>query len=73
MSIPLHYYAPTVLPCDHAPLIREQQQRITALEAEKRALLEQLHRQEDRLALYRENDEDDDAERMTTSPKPEEA
>lgn len=30
--------------CDHAPLIREQQQRITALEAENTSLKKQLHR-----------------------------
>lgn len=59
-------------PCDHAPLIREQQQRITSLEAENRSLREQLHRKEDLLAAYRRANEADDAERMTAAPAPEE-
>lgn len=56
--------------CDHAPLIREQQQRITALEAEKRALHEQLHRKEDLLARYRHTDEAIDIIRGQHRPRP---
>lgn len=58
--------------CDHAPLIREQQQRITALEADNRSLRAQLHRKEDLLAAYRRANEADDAERMTAANAPEE-
>ena len=71
MSIPLHYYAPAVLPCDHEPLIRDLRTRVTGLEAENRSLRAQLHRKEDLLAAYRRADEADDAERMTTAPSTE--
>lgn len=57
MSIPLHYYAPPVLTCDHAPLIRDQQQRITGLEAQVRSLTEQLHAKEALVTRYRHIDE----------------
>jgi hypothetical protein len=58
-------FVPTwTIGCDHAPLIRDQRQRITALEAENRSLIEQLHAKEERLALYRDIDEAADRGRV---------
>jgi hypothetical protein len=66
VSLPLHYYAPAVLPCDHLPELHELRQRVTALTAENRSLLERLHAQEERLALYRDIDEAADRARALT-------
>jgi hypothetical protein len=77
MSIPLHYYAPTVLPCDHLPELHELRTQVTALRAENRSLIEQLHAKEERLALYRDIDEAADRGRINPhaplwAPEPEE-
>lgn len=50
--------------CDHLPIIRGLSERVVELEAQRRSLLEQLHRQEDLLEAYRRADEADDRERI---------
>jgi hypothetical protein len=59
-------------PCDHLPELHDLRTKVNGLEAQVRSLTEQLHRKEDLLAAYRRADEADDADRMTTTPAPEE-
>ncbi len=61
-----------VLGRELAPTPHDLAQTIAALRAENRSLRTQLHRQEDRLAMYRHLDEALDGERLLAPLDPQE-